>query len=78
MVGVLLKMLSRLRDVLRVSISCVLLTSCCCSGSDSSSELFVVKYFVVGSTLFVFYFFNLICFILVVCVNTNGMTSIFY
>ena len=36
--SLVLETLSRSRDVLRVSISCILLTSCCCSGSDSSSE----------------------------------------
>ena len=34
----MLETLSRSRDVLRVSTSCILLTSCCCSSSDSSSE----------------------------------------
>ena len=33
-----LETLNLSRDVLRVSISCILLTSCCCSGFDSSSE----------------------------------------
>ena len=57
----MLEMLSRSRDVLRVSVSCILLTY-------AVALILIIRYYTVGSTLFVFHFFNLIYFNFVVCI----------
>ena len=57
----MLEMLSRSRDVLRVSVSCILL-------AYAVALILIIRYCTVGLTLFVFHFFNLIYFNFVVCI----------